>query len=85
MVKQNIIHLQITFKLGTVSVLDSPDLDLQCSFVARGKREATVARMIGDRITCPLPLRSRLQSIPAEQGEIVFAFYMTVEKKKKIF
>lgn len=57
----------ITFKLGTVSVLNSSDLDLQCSFAARGRREATAARMIGDRITCPLPQRTRLQSIPAEQ------------------
>ncbi|XP_071081930.1 hepatocyte growth factor receptor-like isoform X2 [Haliotis cracherodii] len=55
---------QITFELDKVAVQQKNSDDLQCLFVAGATRHGTQASLQNDRITCPLPEKDRLPTIP---------------------
>lgn len=59
---------QLSFKLDKIALDDSKGLDIHCSFVVMDTKHKTIATMSGDRISCPLPERASIPSLPIGQG-----------------
>jgi len=64
-----VMSFQISFTLTNVALLKPDSAHLQCSFVAMKSKQVTIAMVAGDRVTCPLPSRTSLPSVPAGRGK----------------
>lgn len=55
---------KLSFKLDRLTVPNPSDLELHCSFVVMDTRHKTQATLIADKVTCPLPERTKFPNFP---------------------
>lgn len=74
--QSSLAQKQISFQLDQVSVQPGSNLDLGCLFESGNSKHRTKAVLQNSVITCPLPERAHLPSIPQDHENMVLHFHV---------